>query len=177
MPMLATLTNSGRAAIAQAILARPLAFGWGIGDPVWDEMTDDELPSLVERTGLFNEIGRRLVTSASFAIPDDNGGIVVPVGTMPDGTVEEARYASSLEPTPYLYLRCNYDFGDAANTEIREIGVFMDTELADGLPPGQRYFTPAEIKNPGRLLAMQILRPRILRNPSVRQSIEFVLPI
>lgn len=177
MTMLATLTNSGRSAIAQAIMDRPLAFGWGTGDPVWDEVNDDALPSLVDRKALFNEIGRSLVSSVTFASPDENGGIVVPVGTMPDGSVEEARYATSLEPAPYLYMRCNYDFGDAANAEIREIGVFMDTELADDLPPGQRYFLPSEIKNPGRLLAMQILRPRILRNPSVRQSIEFVLPI
>lgn len=177
MTMLATLTNSGRAGIAAAIMARPLAFAWGTGDPAWDDMEDDLLPSLVERTALYNEIGRRLVSSVTFAVPEENGGIVVPVGTMPDGSVEEARYATSLEPTPYLYMRCNYDFGDAANAEIREIGVFMDTELVSDLPPGQRYFTPGEIAKPGTLMAMQILRPRILRNPSVRQSIEFVLPI
>lgn len=177
MTMLATLTNSGRAAIAMAIMDRPLALGWGTGDPAWDAMTEDELPSLVDRESLYNEIGRRIVGSKSFATPDDSGDIVVPVGTMPDGSVEEARYSISHRPTPYIYLRCNYDFSDAANAEIREIGVFMDTQFVEGLPQGQLYFTPSEIENPGELLAMQILRPRILRNPSVRQSIEFVLPI
>lgn len=177
MVMLATLTNSGRAAIARAIRERRLGFAWGTGEPAWDAMTDAELPSLVERTALYNEIGRRVVSSANFVLPDEFGGIVVPVGTMPDGSVEEARYSVSDRPTPYLYLRCNYDFGDAANAEIREIGVFMDTVPASGLPPGQQYFTPDEIEDAGELLAMQILRPRILRNPSVRQSIEFVLPI
>jgi hypothetical protein len=46
------------------------------------------------------------------------------------------------------------------------------------LPPGQQYFIPAEIENPGLLLAAQIILPRINRSPSVRQTVvEFVLPI
>ncbi len=71
----------------------------------------------------------------------------------------------------------NYDFADAGNAVIRELGIFMDTVTKEGLPPGQLYFTPAELEDPGRLLAAQILRPSILRSPAVRQTIEFVLPI
>lgn len=174
---LATLTKSGRAAIAAAIAARPLHLAWGIGLEEWDAMTDEELPSLVERTELFNEIGRRVSSWTGFAEPDEKGGIVVPTGTLPDGSVEVARYRQCEEPTPYLFFRINYDFADASNAVIRELGIFMDTETLADLPPGQMYFLPAELQNTGRLLAAQILRPSILRSPAVRQTIEFVLPL
>ena len=85
---LATLTKSGRAAIASAIAARPLHLAWGIGLEEWDAMTDEELPSLVERTELFNEIGRRVSSWTGFAEPDEKGGIVVPTGTLPDSELK-----------------------------------------------------------------------------------------
>ena len=53
----------------------------------------------------------------------------------------------------------------------------MATGLTDSLPPGQRYFTPGDLESPGLLVAVQIIRPAINRSPSVRQTIEFVLPI
>ena len=70
-----------------------------------------------------------------------------------------------------------YAYSDASNAVIREMGLFMDTEFVDGLPEGQRYFVPAELRSPGLLLAAQIIIPRINRSPSVRQTVEFVLPI
>lgn len=173
---LATLTTTGRAAIARAILARPLHLAWGTGDEAWDAPGAD-LPSLVEATALRSEIGRRAVTTAGFVSPDAQGGIVIPVGQRPDGSVEEARYAQVEGPTPYIYLRVNFDFADAANAVIRELGVFMDTVPGPDLPPGQLYFAPGELASPGLLLAAQILSPPINRSPAVRQTVEFVLPI
>jgi hypothetical protein len=46
-----------------------------------------------------------------------------------------------------------------------------------GLPPGQRYFAPPEIADPGLILAAQIFTPAINRSPSVRQVIDFVMPL
>ena len=109
--------------------------------------------------------------------PDDDGDIVIPVATGVGGEVQEARYKSVTGPSPYLYVRTNYNFEDASNAVIREIGVFMDTVLKDGLPAGQRYFTLDDLDNPGLLVAAQIISPAINRSPSVRQTIEFVLPI
>ncbi len=177
MSTLATLTKSGRAAIAEAIAARPLHLAWGYGLEEWDAITDEELPSLVERTELFNEVGRRVSSWTGFAEPDEAGGIVVPTGTLPDGSVEVARYRQCEEATPYLFFRVNYDFADASNAVIRELGIFMNTETKPELPAGQMYFKPEELQGRGKLLAAQILRPSILRSPSVRQTIEFVLPI
>ena len=173
---LATLTKTGRAAIAKAILERSLHLAWGTGLEEWDS-EEATLPSLVDSTDLYNEVGRRLVTSKGFVEPDEQGGICVPVGRNPDGTVEQARYNQVEGPTPYIYIRVNFNFEDAATAVIREMGIFMDTVVKDDLPPGQLYFLPSEIEDKGMLLAAQIIEPSINRSPSVRQTVEFVLPI
>lgn len=174
---LATLTKTGRAAIAKAILSRPLHMAWGSGLEAWDAMEDGQLPSVVDNTALFAEVGRRRISFSGFVTPSDEGGIVIPVGVNPDGSVEEARYAQSEEPTPYVYVRVNFDFADASSAVIREIGILMDCETNPDLPPGQMYFAPSDVTEPGLLLAAQIIRPSINRSPSVRQTVEFVLPI
>lgn len=173
---LASLTKTGRAAIARAIAERPLHLAWGTGDPAWDD-PDADLPSLVDATALVNEVGRRVTSSVGYVVPDDAGNIVIPTGIGADGDVQEARYSSVPGPTPHIYIRVNYNFADASNVIIREVGLFMDTVVKAELPPGQRYFTPAELDSPGLLLAAQIIQPAIQRSPAVRQSIEFVLPI
>ena len=174
---LATLTKTGRAAIALALSSRPIHLAWGSGDPAWDDAANDELPSLVNATALVGELGRRTPASIGFVEPDDDGDIVIPVATGVGGEVQEARYKSVTGPSPYLYVRTNSNCEDASNAVIREIGVFMDTVLKDGLPAGQRYFTLDDLDNPGLLVAAQIISPAINRSPSVRQTIEFVLPI
>ena len=174
---LATLTKTGRAAIAKALAARPIHLAWGSGNPEWDN-EDAELPSLVTATALVAELGRRTPATIGFVEPDDAGDIVIPVSVGASGEIQEARYRQVADaPTPYLYVRVNYNFEDASNAVVREIGVFMDTVLKPGLPTGQRYFTPAELESPGLLVAVQIIKPSINRSPSVRQTIEFVLPI
>ena len=94
-----------------------------------------------------------------------------------DAKKNKARSRLATEPTPYLYVQTAYAYSDASNAIIREMGLFMDTEFVEGLPEGQRYFVPDDLKNPGLLLAAQIILPRINRSPSVRQTVEFVLPI
>lgn len=174
---LATLTHTGRAAIAKAMSARPLHLAWGSGDPAWEE-EGAEFPSLVTATALVNELGRRTPSVIGFVEPDEAGAIVIPVSVGSDGSVQEARYRLVPDkPTPYLYVLTHFDYGDASNAVVREMGVFMDTVVKEGLPPGQRYFTPAELEDPGLLLAVQIITPPMNRSASVRQSVEFVLPI
>lgn len=173
---LATLTKTGRAAIALALSTRPIHLAWASGDPAWDE-PDAELPSLVNAVALVGELGRRTPASIGFVEPDEQGDIVVPEASGAEGEVQEARYKAVPGPTPYLLIRTNYNYEDASNAVIRQIGIFMDTVLKEGLPAGQRYFTPADIEKPGLLVAAQIIQPPINRSPSVRQTIEIVLPI
>lgn len=179
---LATLTTSGRAAIAAAIAARPLHMAWGTGIADWDTADVTDLPSFVDRKELFNEIGRRLVSTVGFVEPDEQGGIVVPTAVQIDPETGErttvlARYKQVTDPTPYLYVRVNYDFNDGMNQYIRELGLCMDTKTLEDLPQGQMYFKPSELTDKGFLLAAQILDAPKFRSPSERQTIEFVLPI
>jgi len=176
---LATLTVSGRAAIAKAIAAQTLYFAWGMGRPDWDEDPERRhlREILVNKTALEGEISRRLVTFVGFVTPDDGGDITVPIGRQSDGRVEQARYLSSEEPTPYLYLRVNFDYDDANDQVIREVAVFLGGRAREDLPPGLRYFLPGQMAEPGQLLAIQRLDPVIQRSPAVRQTFEFVLPI
>ena len=176
MSVLATITKSGRAAFAAALAGKPLHLAWGTGDPAWD--TDpSSVPSLVNATALVAEVGRRTVTQIGFVVADPDGDIVIPTGTTSGGDVQESRYRLVTEPTPNLYLRVAYQFGDAANLTIREMAIFSDTQTNPELPPGQRYFTPGELVAPGILVAAQILDTPIKRSPSVRQTEEFVLAL
>jgi hypothetical protein len=163
--------------MASAIKAQTLHVAWGSGDAAWDALADGDLPSLVDHTALVAELGRRIPSSVSYVTPDDEGGIVVPVGQDSQGNIVYKRYSQVTGPTPYLYVRCNFDNADAANSTIREMGLFGGTVVKDGLPAGQAYFTPDQIADPGFMVVMQIIRPKFDRSPSVRESIEFVLPI
>lgn len=167
--------------MAVAVAARPLHMAWGLGDETWDDLDPLEWPSLVKATALLNEVGRRAPSVVGFATPDDNGSIVVPVERRAtgDGGVEVVtkRYAFSTEPTAYLYLRADFDYADAPVATLREVGIFMDTEVSADCPAGQLYFRPAELVSPGRLFAAQILDAPITRSPNRKIGIELVQAI
>lgn len=171
----ATLTESGRTFCAKAMSTQTLHIAWGSGEESWDE-ENPSLPSLVKRGELFTELGRRVPTGVGFVKPDPDGSIVIPTGITPAGEIQNARYTPSDEPTPYLYIRCNFDNQDASTGIIREMGLFGGTKVKSDLPEGQRYFTPDELEEPGMLIAAEIVRPSYPRSPSVRESYEFVLP-
>lgn len=173
--MAATIVTAGRAGMALALLEQDLHLAWGTGDPLWDD--GGAKPVLPDMTSLVNEIGRRTPIIKGFVEPSDTGDIVIAVGARPDGTVEEKRYQRVEYPTPYLYLRINYDFADAHNSIIRELAVFSRTQMVEGLPAGQDYFEPADIADNGLMFAVEILEPAISRSPSIRQSFDFVFPI
>ena len=179
MSSLATLTVSGRAAIASAIKSQTLHFALGSGDPAWDDDADKNhlKEILVHKTALENELGRRTVNAVGFVTPDPDGDVVIPLGRQSDGTIEQGRFRQVTEPTSYLFLRVNFDFDDASNQIVREVAVFMNTEVDPELPPGQRYFKPDQLAGRGHLLAIQRYDPPIHRSPATRESFEFVLAI
>lgn len=160
---MAVLTTSGRTAVAVAIAARPLHLAWGNGDPAWDA---ELIPESLEATALTSELGRVVAAVIGYAVPDPLGPIEVPTGF----------YRLSETPTNHLLLRCDYGYPDAADQVIRETGLFMDSVIADDLPPGQRYFTPAEVVDPGILVAIEHFPP-VIRTPLNREQFEFVLTL
>lgn len=158
---MAILTNSGRAAIATAVKDQPIHLAWGSGDPDWDTTPVAES---VAATALLAEIGRRKVSQALYCTPDPLGELVVPDG----------RFTESLTPTKYLYLRFTFDFSDAPSSDIRELAIFLGTTTNVGVPPSQEYLLPADVDDPGQLLAIRHTT-KIPRSSLVRQQFEFVI--
>lgn len=158
---MAILPQTGRAVIADSIINRPIHLAWGVGDGSWTTPPAEDDAA----TALTAEVGRRLATEKSFVTPSPTGDIILPNG---------ARFTRSATPTKWLYVRTQFDFADAENSVIREIGLFVGTTLQAGLPEGQQYFTPAQIVSPGRMLHLENKEP-ITRTITIRESFEIVV--
>lgn len=156
------LTESGRIALAEAVSAQTMHMAWGLGDGEWTTPPDESGVA----TTLINEVGRRAVTSVQFVSPDEAGEIVMPGGN----------YMASIIPTNYLHITALFDFADAGSLVIREAGLFIGTQTDAGLPPGQKYFVPAEVTDPGRLLHLENLAP-LYRSVAIQENFQLVIEI
>ena len=161
--MPSTLQDAGRIALAEAFKAQPLHVAWGTGSAAWDTTPE---PEPTTATTLLAEVGRRTVTTVDDVLPDAGGDIHMPTGE---------RYAVSAAPTPTLYVRTVFDFADADGHTIRELALMVGTQTIAGLPAGLRYFTPAQIDQPGRMYLLN-RDERIVRSGSTYQSVEFIVP-
>ena len=159
---MAVLQNEGRKALARAIAAQSIHLAWGRGLPAWDAAP---VPEPIDATALVDEIGRRVVTSVAYVVPDAAGEIELVTG----------RYKVSATPTKWLHLRWTFDFADAEGQTIRELGIFLGTVPLPARPAGQRYFAPGDLQTPGDLYCLERL-PKFTRNGAVRQVFEYVLP-
>ena len=113
-----------------------------------------------------DSVGKRLGVKAYGGETVSAGSIIVPTG----------RYQPAVTPTHYLHLRFDFDYADAAGETVREAALFMGSILRGGLPAGQRYFPPADVLNPGIMLAVERF-PGIARTNVVRQVFEYVLEL
>lgn len=158
---MAIITESGRIAVAASVKSQQIHMAWGTGDPLWDSSPE---PEDVGATALLNEIGRRRVTQTLFCTPSPTGELIVPSG----------RFSVSEVPTKYIYLRFSFDFDDAPSETIRELGVFVGTQLKPGVPEDKEYVEPSEIESPGQLLVIEHILA-MPRSDEVRQQFEFVI--
>jgi hypothetical protein len=157
----AVLTKSGRTAIASSVRDQRIHLAWGEGSEFWNatpEIEDDLATALVK------EVGRRIADEVHFVVGDDDGEFVTPSG----------RFRAVDYPTNNLYMRFTFDFENAANKTIRELGVFTGTEINPELPIGQKYFEPQEIVNSGILLVLERTVP-LIRTAATRESFSFVI--
>lgn len=152
----------GRIAMCELIAAQPIYLALGTGDPAWDDTPE---PEPVDATALVAEVGRRIATEVGFVLPDTNGSIETPQGN----------YTLSDTPTRYLYVRTVFAFEEAADAHVREIGMFVGSVPVEGLPAGQRYFTPDQIAQPGRLLILDRSQ-NFEGNGAVRPAFEYIMP-
>ncbi len=158
---MAILADSGRIAVATAVMAQPIHLAWGNGDVAWDAVQVPESPST---SSLLAEVGRRKVTQALYCTPDPAGELVVTDG----------RFTVSQTPTKYLYLRFAFDAADASDQTIRELAVYIGTVAKSSVPSGQDYLLPADIDDAGDLLVLEYIQ-KLVRSPQVRQQFEFVV--
>ena len=158
------LTISGRTAMAEALIEQPIHMAWGVGEATWDNVTPP--PEDVNAVTLLSEVGRRAVFEKRFVIPNNDGDIVVPNG----------RFSFSDIPTRNVYFSFKLDFEDAADKIIRELAVYTNTETDIALPPGQKYFLPADLAVPGILLLLENITP-VFRNAATRETFEFVVTL
>lgn len=160
-----TLQDAGRIALAKSLAAMPVHIAWGRGDGAWP--APPATPA--DRTTLLDEIGRRTVVDVGYAVP----------GTAQDHDIEmpgQVYYKTSPVPTPFLLLRTTFGFGDAQGETVRECGVFFGTVAKAGVPPGQRYLTPAEVENPGTVYCLEYRSP-VLRSGTTKATEEIVIPL
>ncbi|MBA8758087.1 hypothetical protein HCR18_03300 [Wolbachia pipientis] len=134
------------------------------GGTVTIEYIQDTPQELITSATLIKEVGRRVVDEVLFCVGDENGELLTPSG----------KFKSSDVPTNNLYLKFTFDFTDAANQVIRELGVMVGTKVKEKLPPGQRYFEPQDIEDPGILLVLEHTVP-LIRTAATRETFAFVV--
>lgn len=162
--MAAELQEQGRIALAKAVAAMTIHIAYGRGRPEWDDQGTP--PAGSYQTALVDEIGRRLVTEKVFVARDPQGSIETPDGT---------RYSVSQAPTRYLLIRTTFAYGEAVDQPIREMGVFMGTEINADVPPGQYYVEPGQLAKPGELYTLE-RRNAVVRPANKRDMEEIILP-
>lgn len=118
----------------------------------------------IQSDALIHEIGRRVIDEVSFCEPDPEGFTVTPTG----------RFSKTDTPTNQLYFHCTFEFEDAADQTIRELGIFIGTKTKGTCPPGQRYFLPTDLEDPGILLVIENTVP-IIRTAATREAFSFVI--
>lgn len=160
---MAVLQDAGRTALAMAVASQPIHLAWGRGAPTWDAAPE---PEPANTTALVEEVGRRLATFVGYCEPDAAGEIELPSG---------AKFTVVPGPTRWVYVRFVFNFEDAEGETLRELGVFLGAQPVAGLPAGQRYYTPAQIAQPGRIYTLERIA-KFTRNGAVRQTFEYVLP-
>lgn len=135
-------------------------------DQVTITYTTGTPPEDLQASTLLHEVGRKAVDEVSFCVGDENGLLVTPTG----------RFTATDTPTNQLYVHATFDFEDAANETIRELGIFIGTEVSESCPPGQRYFVPSDLKNPGILLVLENTVP-LIRTATTREAFSFVITL
>ncbi|WP_265017253.1 hypothetical protein [Wolbachia endosymbiont (group A) of Epistrophe grossularia] len=128
------------------------------------EYSESTPPELITSEKLLNELGRRTANEVLFCTGDENGELLTPSG----------RFRPSDVPTNNLFLKFTFDFTDAANRVIRELGVMVGTKVKKELPEGQRYFEPQDIEDPGILLVLEHTVP-LIRTAATRETFSFVV--
>lgn len=157
---MANLKKTGRIALAELVMSRPIFVAWGTGNGSWSTPPAED----ANQAGLLNEVGRHTTTTTAYLTPTVGGPI----------SVDGATYAVSATPTNIIYITVNFEAANASTSVIREIGIYTGTVVNPALPIGQKYFLPSELTASGRAIQTQNLAP-IFRSLSTGEAFAFVI--
>lgn len=146
------------------LISRIPAGNIGPSDTLLISYVVDTPPEDISAGQLISEIGRREADEVVFCLPDEQGDLVTPTG----------RFTASQQPTNNLHMRFTFDFEDSPGEIIRELGIMVNTALAENLPEGQKYFQGADITDPGILLVLEHTVP-LVRTAATRETFSFVV--
>ncbi len=115
-------------------------------------------------TSLLKELGRRIPLLKQYVTPDENGDIVA----------NGATWSVSETPTRHLYLMFKFEATEAVDKVIYQIGLFTNPVLSSSVLPGQQYFIPSDLVDPGSIYLVDNVEP-FSRPAGKREIFEFVL--
>lgn len=113
---------------------------------------------------LVHEVGRRKHSTRSYVIPDSNGMI----------QANGQRWTSVQYETKHICITFRFEGDEAIGIDISQIMLFINTEVDPALPPGQMYFIPSQIVDPGNAYMAENLDP-FPRNVGKREQFEVVI--
>lgn len=102
-------------------------------------------------TGLVSEIGRVRVISLDYILPIADVVEPDPITVTIDGSV----FALVSTPTRTLYMQTTLAASDGVGAAISEFGMFAEASVDGALPPGQQFYSGAEITDPGSLMLLR----------------------
>ena len=166
-----SLQESGRLFLAKAVANSTVHIALANGDPARDSQS---LAQIIAETpsnanGVQSEIGRRLA-SATYVKPDPAGTIKV----FDRLDKVDKLYSISPTPTTHLWVRANFANSDGQGEQLRELAVFAGGTTDPALPPGQQWFTAAQVVTPGDCYELERIE-RVTLDGARGASGEFVL--
>lgn len=163
---MATLTDSGRAALAEALKGENLYLGLSSGKVTWDSADTFEAETRA-LTDITNAICFVKITDKQFVSSNNQGSIILPQG----------RFEISNVATPNLYLKASLNFTEATTAVIREVAVFKDIVLNNTVTEGQTFFDTSHVTSHGQLVFIDRQTSPINRSAGRRETFEFVITL
>jgi len=142
----------------------------GIGrTAAWDEADAPPEPN-PNATQLDELVALKKAETLTLIVPDPSGTIEHLGQKWGPVSVEEARQKNAR----WVYVAAWLRYDELPIVTYRQTGVFVDVQMADGVPPGKLVLLPEEIADPGYLLVLNNRSP-ISRAADQKELVEFVI--
>ncbi|RUM44890.1 MAG: hypothetical protein DSY80_03905 [Desulfocapsa sp.] len=152
----------GSTTVIRAIDKTNIWLAIGRGDAAWGDAPAE--PSLTE-VALTDPVGMLRLTEKQFVVKSASGTIE---------TNDGQKWAVSVEPTRYLYVRYVLKTSEAVGNTLREWGLYLDPTVKGSVPAGQNFVAIDDFEDIGDFLAFRRVAP-IIHNGTLRNTISEVI--